>query len=95
MPLYDYECEKCGRYEVTQRITEPALTKCERCGSKEASAPPDLQRIVQPQGRRLVLPGLLEHEQLQRVVEEKQRRVEAPGPRLSRRATRASASTAS
>ena len=35
MPLYDYECDKCGRYELTQRITEPALAKCERCGSKK------------------------------------------------------------
>jgi putative FmdB family regulatory protein len=32
MPTYDYLCEKCGEYEVSQRITEPALTACPRCG---------------------------------------------------------------
>jgi putative FmdB family regulatory protein len=33
MPTYDYKCEKCGRFEKTQRITEPALTQCPTCGS--------------------------------------------------------------
>lgn len=29
MPIYEYECEKCGeRLEVMQRITEDALTEC-------------------------------------------------------------------
>lgn len=32
MPIYDYKCEKCGRFEKTQRITEPALTQCPTCG---------------------------------------------------------------
>ncbi|MGI5861218.1 MAG: FmdB family zinc ribbon protein [Myxococcales bacterium] len=32
MPIYEYECKKCGRYEVTQRITEDALTACKTCG---------------------------------------------------------------
>ncbi len=40
MPMYDYECAKCGRYEVSQRITEPALTKCEQCGSRK------VQRLI-------------------------------------------------
>lgn len=33
MPVYDYKCEKCGRFEYTQRITEDALTVCPNCGS--------------------------------------------------------------
>src|SRR5713226_1697875 len=33
MPTYEYECPKCPRvFEVRQRITEPALKTCDRCG---------------------------------------------------------------
>ncbi len=34
MPIYEYECPTHGRYEVSQRITEDALTACniEACG---------------------------------------------------------------
>ena len=33
MPTYEYECPKCPRvFEVRQRITEPALDTCDRCG---------------------------------------------------------------
>jgi len=33
VPTYEYECPKCPRvFEVRQRITEPALTTCDRCG---------------------------------------------------------------
>lgn len=33
MPTYEYECLKCPRvFEVRQRITEPALETCDRCG---------------------------------------------------------------
>ena len=33
MPTYEYECLKCPRvFEVRQRITEPALATCDRCG---------------------------------------------------------------
>ncbi|MDK2881530.1 MAG: hypothetical protein PWQ99_1305 [Clostridia bacterium] len=32
MPTYDYRCEKCGQFQVTQRITEPALKSCPTCG---------------------------------------------------------------
>ena len=28
MPIYEYRCGKCGDFEVTQRITEPALKRC-------------------------------------------------------------------
>jgi putative FmdB family regulatory protein len=32
MPIYEYECEECGRFEAIQKITENALTTCEKCG---------------------------------------------------------------
>jgi putative FmdB family regulatory protein len=33
VPTYEYECPKCPRvFEVKQRITEPMLDVCERCG---------------------------------------------------------------
>ena len=33
MPIYEYQCESCSRrFEVMQRITEPLLATCEKCG---------------------------------------------------------------
>ena len=33
MPKYEYECERCARvFEVSQRISDPPLTACEKCG---------------------------------------------------------------
>lgn len=32
MPTYEYKCEKCGRFQLNQRITEPALEVCPTCG---------------------------------------------------------------
>ena len=35
MPIYEYECTKCGHQaEVWQRITDQSVTKCERCKGK-------------------------------------------------------------
>jgi putative FmdB family regulatory protein len=34
MPVYEYECGKCGVFERPQRISEPALTKCPTCRRK-------------------------------------------------------------
>jgi putative FmdB family regulatory protein len=34
VPIYEYECGKCGVFEQSQRITEPALTKCPTCRRK-------------------------------------------------------------
>lgn len=34
MPIYEYQCPKCGTFEVVQRITEPALKKCPTCKGK-------------------------------------------------------------
>jgi putative FmdB family regulatory protein len=34
MPVYEYECQKCGTFETTQRITEEPLSKCPSCKGK-------------------------------------------------------------
>jgi putative FmdB family regulatory protein len=34
MPIYEYQCEKCGTFEVTQRITEKPLGRCPTCKGK-------------------------------------------------------------
>ncbi len=42
MPLYEYQCPKCGRFEVIRRFSDPPLKKCPTCAKtvqKLASAP--------------------------------------------------------
>lgn len=35
MPLYEYECQKCGhRFERIQRFSDPLVKKCPECGGK-------------------------------------------------------------
>jgi putative FmdB family regulatory protein len=35
MPTYEYECTHCGhRFEASQKMTDPALTKCPKCTHK-------------------------------------------------------------
>jgi putative FmdB family regulatory protein len=34
MPIYEYKCNKCGVFEVMQKITEAPLKKCPTCKSK-------------------------------------------------------------
>lgn len=34
MPIYEYQCSKCGIFEATQRITEKPLAKCPTCKGK-------------------------------------------------------------
>lgn len=35
MPIYEYECNKCGhRFEVIQRVADAPLKKCEKCKGK-------------------------------------------------------------
>ena len=42
VPTYEYECGRCSRrFEVRQRISEPALTTCEHCGGP-------VQRLLSP-----------------------------------------------
>ncbi len=36
MPIYEYECKKCGEInEVLQKTTDPAPKICEQCGAKQ------------------------------------------------------------
>jgi len=43
MPLYEYECEKCGhRFEKIQKFSDPPIEKCPTCGKpvhKQVSSP--------------------------------------------------------
>jgi putative FmdB family regulatory protein len=35
MPLYEYECEKCGeQFEVMQKFSDDPLTRHEQCGGR-------------------------------------------------------------
>src|SRR5579863_10763720 len=35
MPLYEYECEKCGhRFEKIQKFSDKMVKKCPECGGK-------------------------------------------------------------
>lgn len=50
MPTYEYACEACeNAWEAEQRITEPALTDCPKCGAAKA------RRLIS--GSRFVLKG--------------------------------------
>jgi len=31
LPIYDYRCEECGKFQVTQSIKEKALNQCPTC----------------------------------------------------------------
>ncbi len=34
MPIYEYKCNKCGVFEVMQKISEAPLKKCPTCKGK-------------------------------------------------------------
>ena len=35
MPIYEYQCLKCGhRFEKMQRLSDPPVKKCPECGGK-------------------------------------------------------------
>jgi len=34
MPIYEYKCQRCGDFEVTQRITGKPLSRCPTCKAK-------------------------------------------------------------
>jgi putative FmdB family regulatory protein len=33
MPIYEYDCQQCGTFEVSQKMSDPALTEHPECGS--------------------------------------------------------------
>jgi putative FmdB family regulatory protein len=34
MPIYEYDCPSCGRFDVLQKMSSPALETHDVCGSK-------------------------------------------------------------
>jgi putative FmdB family regulatory protein len=35
VPIYEYRCTKCGhRFEAIQKVSDPPLSKCEKCKAK-------------------------------------------------------------
>lgn len=32
MPLYEYQCDRDGRFEVIRKFSDPPLKKCPKCG---------------------------------------------------------------
>jgi putative FmdB family regulatory protein len=34
MPIYEYECKKCGTFEAVQSMSEEPLKRCPECRSK-------------------------------------------------------------
>lgn len=42
MPLYEYQCSQCGRFEIIRKFSDEPLTACPTCGrdiNKLPSAP--------------------------------------------------------
>ena len=39
MPIYEYRCENCGKFEKMQKFSEPALVVCPECAGQ-------VQRII-------------------------------------------------
>lgn len=42
MPLYEYQCPRCGKFERVQKFSDPILSQCPTCGGpveKLLSAP--------------------------------------------------------
>jgi putative FmdB family regulatory protein len=34
LPLYEYLCPKCGRFELIRKFSDEAVTKCPTCGAE-------------------------------------------------------------
>ena len=34
MPLYEYQCPKCGRFELIRKFSDPPLAGCPTCGQE-------------------------------------------------------------
>jgi putative FmdB family regulatory protein len=38
MPIYEYDCPRCGRFDVIQKLSSAPLRKHDACGSKVTKA---------------------------------------------------------
>jgi len=34
LPLYEYQCRRCGRFEIIQKFSDSPLTACPTCGQE-------------------------------------------------------------
>ncbi len=34
MPLFEYKCPRCGRFEILQKFSDPSLMACPTCGKE-------------------------------------------------------------
>jgi putative FmdB family regulatory protein len=39
VPLYEYQCPQCGRFEVIRKFSDPPLTSCPTCSKEIAKLP--------------------------------------------------------
>ena len=39
MPIYEYECPACGKFEVIQKFSDKALSSCPTCKEKGTKSP--------------------------------------------------------
>lgn len=39
MPLYEYQCTKCGRFEIIRKFSDAPLSACPTCGRKVQRLP--------------------------------------------------------
>ena len=44
MPIYEYQCDTCGVFEVEQKMSDNALTQCPTC--KEKGKKSKVERII-------------------------------------------------
>jgi len=44
MPIYEYECSKCGRFEVVQKVADQPATKNPECCQKDC--PNSAERVM-------------------------------------------------
>jgi len=39
VPLYEYQCERCGRFEIIRKFSDPAVSVCPTCGEEVQKLP--------------------------------------------------------
>ena len=39
MPLYEYQCARCGRFEIIQKFSDDPLRTCPTCGDEVQKMP--------------------------------------------------------
>jgi putative FmdB family regulatory protein len=39
LPLYEYQCDRCGRFEVIQKFSDKRLKACKKCGGPVQKLP--------------------------------------------------------